>query len=229
MAQGKFMPPCLLWQGSFLGGPASKLRIMRIAIEEWIWFGQQILVGSTKKDAKPIVSQQGRQEHEGDAIKRVAEYWNNIGLKYDGEDRDKPWSAAFISWVMAQAAVPEKDFPRSRRHMTWIHHAICNKLDGKTGATLIGHKLDDDYIPQTGDLIGYSRSSWLDYAAAGKQQYGKSHSDIVVYAWPGEIGVIGGNVNHSVSLKRLPADDKGRLTDKCYDWFVVLENRLSWT
>ena len=54
----------------------------------------------------------------------------------------------------------------------------------------------------------------------------KSHGDIVVYVRPGEIGVIGGNVSDSVTLKTLKLDSAGYLVDKHDHWFVILENRL---
>ena len=63
------------------------------------------------------------------------------------------------------------------------------------------------------------------FRAAKESKY-KAHGDIVVFVRPGEIGVIGGNVGDSVSLKTLKIDGSGYLTDKTQPWFCVLENRL---
>lgn len=228
MAMVPIIAPSFLWRGSFLGGAGTRLRIIRVAIEEWLRFGGQVAVGSRRPRPLQVVHH-GSKEGDAGFVDIVGEYWRNIGLNYDGNDTEQYWSAAFISYVMTQAGVAEADFPRSRRHMTWIHHAIRNKLDGVAGARLRGHR-PEDYAPREGDLVCYTRSGWLDYAAAARQARGASHSDIVVYAWSGEIGVIGGNVRDSVTLKRLPTDADGHLADRSrgHDWFCVIENRLPW-
>lgn len=229
MAMVPIMAPSSLWRGNFLGGAGSRLRIIRIAIEEWLRFGGQVAVG-TRRPGRLQVVHHGSKEQDADTVGIVGQYWQNIGLNYDGNDTEQYWSAAFISYVMAQAGVPEADFPRSRRHMTWIHHAIRNKLDRVAGAKLIGHQVTD-HAPREGDLVCYTRSGWLDYAAAARQARGASHSDIVVYAWGSEIGVIGGNVRDSVTLKRLPVDGDGLIADRStgHDWFCVIENRMRWS
>lgn len=228
MAIVPLMPPSSLWTGNFLGGAGTRLRIIRVAIEEWLRFGGQVAVGTRRPGPLQVVHR-GTTEQDPDAARIVGEYWRNIGLNYDGNDTEQYWSAAFISYVMSQAGVADADFPRSRRHMTWIHHAIRNKLDRVAGAKLLGHR-PEEYAPREGDLVCYSRSGWLDYAAAARQARGGAHSDIVVYAWGGEIGVIGGNVRDSVTLKRLPTDGAGYLADRSrnHDWFCVIENRLPW-
>ena len=76
-------------------------------------------------------------------------YWQNIGLELRRQRHRALfyityWSAAFhLLCDDAGRPVPEADFPRSRRHMTWIHHAIRNKLDGVAGAKLLGHRVTD--------------------------------------------------------------------------------------
>lgn len=82
-------------------------------------------------------------------------------------------------------------------------------------------------MPQkVGDLIGYANSKWGNYNAAIRQDKWGSHTDIVVYTRRGSLGVIGGNVGDSVTLKILRTDGRDMLADRAYKWFVVLENRL---
>jgi hypothetical protein len=56
-----------------------------------------------------------------------------------------------------------------------------------------------------------------------------SHCDLVVEADPGELTVIGGNVDDAVTMKHVPVTDAGLLSepdgtpvDTRYDWFVVI-------
>ena len=55
------------------------------------------------------------------------------------------------------------------------------------------------------------------------------HCDVVVSDQPGLVQAIGGNVRDAVVLRRLPADEKGRVKPAPYGeagFFVVFENRL---
>ena len=55
------------------------------------------------------------------------------------------------------------------------------------------------------------------------------HCDFVVAAVPGQLTVIGGNVDDAVTMKHIPTDESGRLAepngtiiDTRYPWFVVI-------
>ena len=61
-----------------------------------------------------------------------------------------------------------------------------------------------------------------------------SHCDIVVAIAAGLLDVIGGNVENSVSMKRIPiaptgllVGPDGRVVDPNHPWFVVLRVRLT--
>lgn len=43
------------------------------------------------------------QEHKSPFYRFVGQMWDAIGMDLDGKDRDVPWSAAFISWIVRQA------------------------------------------------------------------------------------------------------------------------------
>ena len=169
----------------------------------------------------------GKQEHARGFHQKVGTYWKlGTGRSYDGQDREHAWSAAFISYVMRMAGIGEDDFERSIRHSHYIHMALQNRVTGVPDAAFVGHRLDE-YAPKVGDLVAYSRTDKpMTFTRAVNRQRYKSHSDVVVYTRQGEIGVIGGNVGHSVTLKRVSTDAAGRVDGINFDWFAVLENRL---
>ena len=86
------------------------------------------------------------------------------------------------------------------------------------------------YAPQPGDLICMSRSSshamrFEDLPAP--RFYG--HCDLVVTAQPGQLSVVGGNVDGGVTMKHVPttltgmlSSADGQVVDTRYGWFVVL-------
>ncbi len=216
-----FIPPSVLWAVDLMTArPGSIHRILWVAIQEWLFFGQQTIENGR-------VVKLGHKEHHAGYYERVGEYWREgLSMRYDGRNRSVPWSAAFISYVMKTAGVADSDFPRAAAHSRYIHFAIQNRETGATGAKFIGWRVSER-APKEGDLVGYSRAgAHMTYDKAAKRNTYTSHCDIVVYARPGEIGVIGGNVKDSVSLKRLPTDADGFLTDTHNDWFVVIENGL---
>ena len=87
----------------------------------------------------------------------------------------------------------------------------------------------ESYVPERGGLICYSRTQTpLRYADLPTGRF-PGHCDIVVTARPGLLEVIGGNVDNSVSMKRIPvttnglvANPDGTIVDPDYAWFVVL-------
>ena len=87
----------------------------------------------------------------------------------------------------------------------------------------------DRYAPQPGDLIclGRSSSRALTYDDLPTGSF-PGHCDIVVAATPGQLTVIGGNVDDTVTEKHIPTTPAGTLADASgvvdarYPWFVVL-------
>jgi hypothetical protein len=189
-------------------------------VQEWSYFG-----GTTRVRGRSV--RRGHQETDKGYYQRVGDYWRfGTGLRRTGLDTDDPWSATFISYVMRKAGVTDRDFRRAAAHARYIHFAIQNRLGHKHGAVFHGWRLTE-YRPKEGDLVCYSRAgSGITFDKAIKRDAYKSHSDIVVCVRPGEIGVIGGNVGDSVTLKFLTTTAGGYLNDRTESWFAVLENRL---
>lgn len=186
--------------------------IVKIAKQEWERFERGAL-----------------KETEEGAWQRVADdYWQTDGIDRTDIDTsaevgsdDNPWSAAFISWVMKEAGAGDR-FEYSASHSTYITDAIADRKGKDSDALFFGYKLNE-YSPEVGDLVSYSRQDGVGFDTPAPY---KSHSDIVVAKRKGEIDVIGGNVSDSVTLKTLKTDSEGRLIDTSYDWFAVLGNQV---
>ena len=143
------------------------------------------------------------------------------------------WSAAFISFVMDQAGLSEAEFPSSASHATYVDSLLARYSVDPQGAPFYPHTIDE-YAPVPGDLICADRSrspitDWTDrLSEAG--QFRPMHCDVVVALKPGELQAVGGNVKDAVTMRRLPTDAQGRLSQAPYGeapFFVMFENRLS--
>lgn len=120
---------------------------------------------------------------------------------------DVAWSAAFISYVMTQAGVP--DFAVSARHFDYLAQAYRG-----VGAYRLG---DPKAVsPQLGDMLCYVRgrddmtgfADFSEYLASAKKWL-PAHCDIVVEKRADELWLIGGNVLNGVTLRKIATDDKG--------------------
>lgn len=185
---------------------------VQIAIYEWVYFGGQTIFFDN-------ILVQGHKETEDKYWQQIGVYWSEgTGFSKTGKDTDWPWSAAFISWVMKEAQMGD-DFPYSIRHSEYIVHSIKNRKENVEDAAIVGYQLDE-YAPEVGDLVCYSREKNISYNSVGNF---KSHCDLVVYKQRDRIEVIGGNVDDSVSLKVLYLDADGNLNDVSKPWFVVIK------
>lgn len=216
--------PALGLPGLYGAAPGTIHRILLVALREWSLFGGRTAVYTGGSSRPP---REGHKENELGYSARVGRYWKfGTGHRFDGDDRDKPWSAAFISFVMRTAGVADKDFRRAPAHAKYIHFALRNRAGNVPGAKFVGRRLAER-APRAGDLVCCSRGKVnTSYEQAVRRDDYESHCDIVLYARPGEIGVLGGNVGDSVTLKVLATDAGGHLIDRHHPWFAVLENRL---
>lgn len=165
------------------------------------------------------------------AWRRVAAYWQGAGLPWPpdglssqadcyGEDRqrnalcrvflvDTPWSAVFVSWVMARAGLP--GFERSARHVDYVRQAW---RDGSGPYRLAD---PDAEPPAVGDLLCYTRTGqaygpagfrgWLQRGGGGALAM---HCDIVVSTANARARLVGGNVLQGVTMRVLPLNSSGR-------------------
>ena len=156
----------------------------------------------------------------------VGEMWQRIGMDLDGRDRDVPWSAAAISFMVRNAG---ETVPRYRRfrfaaaHARYIHDSISRRRAGDTDTPFWGHRLHE-LRPQLGDMVGRWRETERDYDDAIVSEHFKSHCDIIVRITTEQVFAIGGNVGHSVSITGYDKTEAGFLADRG-NVFVHLVNR----
>ena len=171
------------------------------------------------------------------AWKRVADYWRGAGLMpamaaYPGAGEcavatndgypspacrafvaDRPWSAAFVSWVMVQAGLP--GFRPSPSHLDYVRDAWRQPDNAYAFAD------PDTTVPATGDLLCYVRGGGPALGSAGLKAFLASggngglpmHCDIVTgTSANGEnLYLVGGNVLQGATLRVLPLNRKGLL------------------
>ncbi|MDY0881510.1 DUF2272 domain-containing protein [Dongia soli] len=197
-----------------------RANLLSLADQEWRAFGEQVIyIDNGRERIDPV----GAWEDERRGAPLVAKYWEAVGEDYSGYDCDKPWSAAFISWLMQSAGVPAEIFPPSGLHADYLRAAIAHST--QANALFIPHD-PTDYPPKPGDLICASRAgtriiSYLDVPADALL-----HCDLVVETGAGRLVSIGGNVRNSVSKTVRPIGPDGRLAgagDR--PWFLVLALR----
>lgn len=225
--------------------PLTRSDVVAIAMSEWRAFGQ--LVDDDPPHSRPPLPPDLMPDRMPGLWQRVGEYWwlsQNADRaeaawtgKHDAEgkefepDRDDyfAWSAAFISYVMRIAGAGD-GFPYSASHFIYINAAARQAL-GREHGWVITARRPSKYAPALGDIICTGRDR------AGRMRFDRlparafpAHCDIVVASAPGEISVVGGNVDNAVTMKHIPVASDSRLCaqngtvlDTRYDWFVVLQ------
>ena len=213
-------------------------RISAIACREnTLWYRPFInlqgqLASTTLAEAETDLLQDGVTP----AWKRVAEYWRGSGLlwgmsSFPGAAAcaravnadfgspdcraflvDRPWSAAFVSFVLVRAGVP--GFNPSARHIDYVRDAY---LRPDSSAFLFVDP--DTALPTAGDLLCYARGStafgytglqaWI---AANPDAALAMHCEIVTRSddAPTAAYLIGGNLLQSVTLRMLALNRAGR-------------------
>jgi hypothetical protein len=205
-----------------------KERLLRLALQEWDYFGRQQVIYWDTEESIPHV---GIWEDDDLAHSaRVNLYWRAVGLwDLTGKDCQQPWSAAFISWLMTMAGVPTEDFPPAAAHWTYVSYLIRH-YTYNPAARFVPHTIDS-YRPQPGDLICASRGvpapAWV-YPSVQSDLSAPVplHCDLVIGQSGQILQAIGGNVRNAVSKSILTLDANGYLQPTSQrPWFIVIENR----
>jgi hypothetical protein len=215
----------------------SREAAVQIALREWRAFGQPVVF--------PNIELPEDEEREEGLWQRVGEYWwlgldprwreqgwtgihDENGVIFPAsEDGNYAWSAAFTSYVMRIAGAGGR-FPYTTTHADYINAARRHGLGLEPGTALSAERIEI-YAPQRGDLICYWRGRQpvaYDDLPTGRFP---AHCDFVVAIRPGELDVIGGNVDNAVAMKHIPATTDGHLAgpdriliDPDHHYFVVL-------
>nr|WP_281357727.1 DUF2272 domain-containing protein [Aromatoleum diolicum] len=139
--------------------------------------------------------------------------WRAIGLDLDGKDRDTPWSAAAISFMVRNAA---ERFPKYAKfkfaasHSRYMHASIVKRNAGDMDVPFWGFRLHEKR-PEIGDIVGRWRETPRDFDDAETSDSFKSHTDIIVSVDSDSVLAIGGNVRQSVSISRYDKTGAGFL------------------
>lgn len=223
----------LPWMGYVVGAPpmpspALKAAMIGRATQEWHYFGRQTVVFRGSEESIPHVGDW--EDDDASHSNRVALYWRAAGKTgLNGEDCQKPWSAAFISWVMQSAGVPQSQFTPTTAH--WVYLSRFVQGAALPGRYFVPRRISE-YSPEPGDLIcasrGHSHLSWGEGPISTAALEGMSaHCDLVVSKTGRTLEAIGGNVRNSVSKSSLELDPQGRLQPvRKRPWIMIIQNRL---
>ncbi|NMG76236.1 DUF2272 domain-containing protein [Aromatoleum diolicum] len=173
---------------------------------------REALVGEAIKEWLRFEKGQGL-EHHAPFFDFVGEMWRAIGLDLDGKDRDTPWSAAAISFMVRNAA---ERFPKYAKfkfaasHSRYMHASIVKRNAGDMDVPFWGFRLHEKR-PEIGDIVGRWRETPRDFDDAETSDSFKSHTDIIVSVDSDSVLAIGGNVRQSVSISRYDKTGAGFL------------------
>lgn len=177
----------------FLREPVSPLKeaLVRETVEQWIRF------------------ERGRGlEHRSPFFGFIAEFWRSINIQHlDGRDRDKFWSAAFISFVVRRAGY--QNFIFSDAHWRYIIDAKQKRQAGAAAAPFWLFRLEE-HRPRVGDIICARRQGGVSFDSLPADGFA-GHCDVIVEVRERqqEVRALGGNVAQSVSMSTFALDDGG--------------------
>ena len=222
--------------------PFTRADAMAIALREWRLFGEP--VDDDDPEARPDpVSASVKPERLPGLWQRVGEYWwigqdpyeseGDWTGKHDSDgrafafqdDARYAWSAAFISYVMRVSGAGAR-FPYSPNHATYINAAAAGS------APALRAQDPSLYAPVLGDLIcaGRGSSRVIRFHNLPTRDLFPAHCGLVVARTPGQISIIGGNVDDAVSMTHVPVGPAGLLAtadgnfyDTRYSWCAVLQ------
>ena len=205
-------------------------RTALVAWQEWSRFGRSTVVYGG--GANGYVNRAGVNEHSEPLNSRVGDYWGSCGHpEWNGRTGGRPWSGAFVSWVMTRSGVSPSAFPPAGRHGQYLMSLYDREHAGR-GAGFALHA-PNEYAPRQGDLVctGTAGPTWR-YAdsrtARRRIDNTVSHCDVVTGVRGGFVQAIGGNVKDSVTMSLYPVDSRGRLANTPGKlWMMVVENRAT--
>ena len=156
----------------------------------------------------------------------IGEMWKSIKMKLDGNDRDMPWSAAFISFVVRKTSAEMasySNFNFAPSHSKYLHDSIIKRKDGDSSVPFWGYRLSEQ-MPQPGDIIARWRETERKYDDAAHDHSFKSHCDIIASVNADFVLAIGGNVNQSVNITRYEKSGGGYLLPSKQVFMLMVNN-----
>lgn len=159
----------------------------------------------------------------------VGEMWRALGIRHlDGTDRDVPWSAAAISFIVRNAGPAYANFRFAAAHSKFTHEAIRARQQKDESVPFWGFRLFEER-PEIGDIVVRDNPEHgpdVDFDVASALDAYRSHSDIIVHIdSAGQKAVaIGGNVSHSISITIYDLEPSNFLA-ATNQTFALLRNR----
>lgn len=197
------------------------------AWKEWSRFGRATVVYGGQ--ANGYTNRSGLNERSEPLNSRVGDYWGACGRPQWNGASDKPWSGAFVTWVMVQSGYSASQFPREGRHGSYLSSLYDRERTSRSAPFLL--HAPNEYSPKPGDLVcsGSSGPTWrhADSRTAHRRiDNTAAHCDIVTDVRGGYVHAIGGNVKDSVAMSLYPVDSRGRLMNVSgRPWLLVVEKR----
>ena len=205
-------------------------RTANVAWQEWTKFGRSTVVYGARANGHG--NRNGVSERSEPLSSRVGDYWGSCGHpEWNGRTAGKPWSSAFVSWVMGHSGVSASAFPPAGRHGQYLA-SLYDREHRSRRAPFALHS-PTEYSPKPGDLVctGTSGPTWrhADTRTARRRiDQAAKHCDVVTDVRGGYIHAVGGNVKNSVTMSLYPVDSAGRLVPIArHPWLVVVENRAN--
>lgn len=204
-------------------------RTALVAWQEWSRFGRSTVVYGGQ--ANGYTNRNGVSERSEPLSSRVGDYWGSCGHpEWNGRTSGRPWSGAFVSWVMGHSGISARDFPPAGRHGAYLAALYDHEHAGNTSFRL---HAPNEYAPKEGDLVcaGTAGASWR-YAdprmAHRRIDNTASHCDVVTGVRGGFVHAVGGNVKDSVTMSLYQVDGRGHLVSSAgHPWMMVVENRVN--
>ena len=212
-------------------------RIVDIAKQEWAFFGYPEYQFDQQIEGLPLEERRRRRvrlslEESVRVADTIAGYWSSTveggwiverqNDEWNGPDGhgarwEDAWSAAFISWVMCEAGIADSSkFRHAIAHHRYIDQGIRARDGQDTDSLFVAYDGGEaEVLP--GDLLCTgSRPQYqnLDQRRAQISEGARTHCDIVteVNLDAGYIDTIGGNVQSTVTLKRISIEDGALLS-----------------
>lgn len=230
--------PCPLLRNQ-VAAPDAATRIAAFACKEnQDWFRPFIDADGHVSGTPVYEAENSRLADGSEAWRKVVRYWTESGLlgsamgrpdasdcSYAGTSPgvspgcrgfviDTPWSAAFVSWVMRNAAVP--GFRYSSSHLDYIRAAYREPAQSPyyVQAPQSGRPAPGDLlcsVRMASRVFGFGELATLLSLPEGNGL--AMHCDIVVGASDGTAYLVGGNVQQAVTLRMLRLDANGGLSN----------------
>ncbi len=212
-------------------GPADRPpsdRVAYTAWQEWTRFGRSTVVYGGF--ANGYTNRTGVTERSEPLASKIGDYWGSCGRpEWNGRTSNRPWSGAFVAWVMSSSGVSAVDFPRDGRHGGYLSALYERQRAGRRAFAL---HAPAEYAPRPGDLVcsGTTGPTWRNAdprTASRRIDNTANHCDIVTDVRGGFVHAIGGNVRNSVTMSLYPVDGRGRLRPVAgKTWLLVVEKRV---